>query len=212
MQPYRLAAAKPIGLGRLAPPKPLAALLIIVVVVGLAWALVVPPWQSPDETTHFAYAESLAENFMLPGIKGRPGESSDEALADGAVGASRGAFYPQSSPPDWSRADYSAYLARERGGDAPSKSDGSGPIADQQNPPLYYLFADLPYLLDHGGTTFGRLYDIRITGVLLLALTTTGAWLLAGEALGRRRLPQLACAAVAGLLPMSTLHIHGSQS
>jgi 4-amino-4-deoxy-L-arabinose transferase-like glycosyltransferase len=45
---------------------------------------------------------------------------------------------------------------------------------------------------------------MRLLGVLLLMVTTVGAWLLAGEALGRRRLPQLASAAVAGLLPMNT--------
>ena len=55
-----------------------------------------------------------------------------------------------------------------------------------------------------GGTAFGRLYAIRIAGVLLLALTTLSAWLLAGEVFGRRRLPQLTCAAVAGLMPMVT--------
>ena len=72
------------------------------------------------------------------------------------------------------------------------------------NPPLYYAYAAVAYLLDHGGTAFGRLYAMRIAGVLLLVVTTIAAWLLAGEAFGRRRLPQLACAAVAGLLPMVT--------
>ena len=72
------------------------------------------------------------------------------------------------------------------------------------NPPLYYLYADIAYLVDHGGTAFGRLYAMRLWGVLLLAATALGAWLLAGETLGRRRLPQLACAAVAGLMPMET--------
>jgi 4-amino-4-deoxy-L-arabinose transferase-like glycosyltransferase len=174
------------------------------VIVGLTWALLVAPWQSPDETTHFAYAQSLAENFKLPGVPGRPGASSDETFADAAVGASRGAFWPAASPPDWSRSDYAAYLKVARGPHPPSKSDGSGPLAADSNPPLYYLFADIGYLIDHGGTAFGRLYAIRISGILLLALTTIGAWLLAGETFGRRRLPQLACAAFAGLLPMST--------
>jgi 4-amino-4-deoxy-L-arabinose transferase-like glycosyltransferase len=204
MQRSAQAAPERVGLRRLAPPKSLAALLAIVVVVGLCWALLVPPWQSPDELAHFAYAQSVAESFTLPGVKGRAGQSSDETFADNAVGASRGAFWPEAVPPDWSRAPYAAYLAREHGADPPSKSDGSGPSSAAQNPPLYYAFADLGYLIDHGGTTFGRLYAMRISGVLLLALTTVGAWLLAGEIFGLRRLPQLACAAVAGLLPMDT--------
>jgi 4-amino-4-deoxy-L-arabinose transferase-like glycosyltransferase len=191
-------------LRRFAPPRSLAALLVIVAVVGLAWALAVPPWQSPDELDHFAYAQTLAENFSLPGVAGRPDDSSDESFANGAVRANQVAFFPGTIPPDWSRSDYSAYLAIEDGRDPPSKSDGGGPNGADPNPPLYYLFADVGYLIDHGGTAFGRLYAIRISGVLLLLVTTVGGWLLAGEALGRRRLAQLTCAAIAGLLPMTT--------
>jgi 4-amino-4-deoxy-L-arabinose transferase-like glycosyltransferase len=66
------------------------------------------------------------------------------------------------------------------------------------------LYAAIGYLLNHGGTAFGRLYTMRLWGVLLLALNALAGWLLAGEILGRRRLPQLACGAVAGLLPMET--------
>lgn len=185
------------------PPKSLAAVLAVVAAVGLVWALLVPPWQSPDEVAHFAYAQSLAENFELPGVKGRSQNSSDQSLADNAVGASRGAFYPESVPPDWSRADYDAYLALVRA-HPPSRTDGSGPNPASANPPLYYLYADIAYLADYDGTAFGRLYAMRLWGILLLAATALGAWLLAGETLGRRRLPQLACAAVGGLMPMET--------
>ena len=106
------AAPERAGLRRLAPPRSLAALLAIVISIGLTWSLVVPPWQSPDELAHFAYAQGLAESFMLPGIPAGSGASSDQSFADAAVGASRGAFWPQAAPPDWSRADYDAYLAR----------------------------------------------------------------------------------------------------
>lgn len=202
----RTAQAVParVGVRQLAPPRSLAALLAIAVIVGLAWALLVPPWQSPDEISHFAYAQSLGENFALPGNTRRPGLSSDQSFADTTVGATRGAFYPRTAPPNWSRAEYASYLARVRAAHPPSKSDGGGLDSAESNPPLYYLFADVGYLIDSGGTAFGQLYTIRISGVLLLCVTTIAAWLLAGETLGRRRLPQLACASVAGLLPMVT--------
>jgi hypothetical protein len=197
------AAPERVGLRRLTPPKSLAALLIIVVSVGLAWALIVPPWQTPDELAHFGYVQSLAENFAIPSSAGGQPASSDVRLADGAVGASRGAFWPAPAPPDWSRADYDAYLAVEHGAHPPPKTDGTGPSSATGNPPLYYLVGAAAYLFDHGGTAFGRLYAVRMFGVVLLLVTTIAAWLLAGEAFGRRRLPQLGCAAVAGLLPMS---------
>jgi 4-amino-4-deoxy-L-arabinose transferase-like glycosyltransferase len=204
MQRSAQAAPERTGVRRLAPPQSLAALLAIVVCVGVAWALVVPPWQVPDELAHFGYAQSLAENFTIPSDSGAPQASSDLRVADGAVGASRGAFWPAPAPPDWSRADYAAYLAAEHAAHPPTKSDGTGPSTATGNPPLYYLVAAGAYLIDAGGTAFGRLYTIRIFGVLLLVGTTIAAWLLAGETFGPRRLPQLTAAAVAGLLPMTT--------
>ncbi len=56
---------------RAAVPAPLAAILVVVVVAGASWALIVPPFQSPDETAHFAYAQSLAERFAFPGDRRR---------------------------------------------------------------------------------------------------------------------------------------------
>jgi 4-amino-4-deoxy-L-arabinose transferase-like glycosyltransferase len=188
----------------LTPPRSLAALLAVVAIIGVGWALIVPPWQSPDTVAHFGYVESLAQDFRLPGDKHRLGVSSDQLTADGSVGASRGAFYPEASPPNWSRADYDAYLRAENGADPPSASNGGGPNPASTNPPLYYLWGAAGYLIDAGGTAFGRLYAIQLWGVLLLLGTTIAAWLLAGETFGRRRTPQLACAAVAGLLPMTT--------
>lgn len=186
------------------PPRSLSCVLIVVAIVGLAWALLVPPWQSPDELAHFAYAQSLAEGFALPGTPGRPVQSSDLNFADAAVGASRGAFFPRFSPPAWSRADATAYARGESTPHPPSRTDGGGPSTATGNPPLYYLFAGLGSRIDHGGTGFGRLYTVRILGVLLLLLSTLGAWLLAGEVFARRRLAQLTCAATAGLVPMAT--------
>ena len=200
----QVAAPARLGVRRLAPPPSLAVLLVIVLSVGLSWALVVPPWQSPDELAHFGFVQSLAENFTIPHTAGAPQASSDLTAANHAVGADRGAFWPTPAPPDWRRSDYSAYLAAEHVAHPPSRSDGTGPSTATNNPPLYYLAAAAAYLVDHGGTAFGRLYSIRIFGVLLLIVTTIAAWLLAGEVFGRRRLPQLGCAAVAGLLPMAT--------
>ena len=50
-------------------PRPLLLLLAAVAVLGLAWALLVPPWQAPDENYHFAYAQGLAEGAGIPGAE-----------------------------------------------------------------------------------------------------------------------------------------------
>src|SRR5579862_511243 len=200
----RLYETAPAGVRRLVPPRPLALLLLVVAAAGVIWSLTVPSFQAPDETAHFAYVQSLAENFQLTGLPNRMGLSTDEGTAQNDIGALRGAAYPFQSPPDWSSADWHSYQALERSHARPSASDGSGFTSATGNPPFYYLVASVPYLIDHGGTVFGRLWAIRVMGVLLLMLTALGAWLLAGEVLGRQRIAQLACASAAALLPMAT--------
>ncbi|HWF51710.1 MAG TPA: DUF2142 domain-containing protein [Solirubrobacteraceae bacterium] len=186
-----------------AVPSPLAALLGVVAIFGVTWALIVPPGQSPDSTSHFAYAQTLAENFALPGNPLRPGVSSDQRQAIIADHVNEITSSPLTVKPDWSAADYQRYLNTVAHTHL-SRSDGGGPSSAAPNPPLYYLFADLAYWADSGGDAFSRMYAMQLWGVVLLLLTVTGGWLLAGEVLGRRRLPQLACAAVVGFVPTET--------
>jgi len=183
-----------------AVPAPLAALLVIVVIAGIAWALFVPPWQSPDESAHFAYAQSIAEKLAVPS-KGPQTYSTDQLTADHAAGAGALAFRSTQLRPDWSKHDEALYLAA-----APhtSRTDGGGFNPAASNPPLYYAYADLAYWATYGGNAFDRYYAMRLWGISLLVLTVIGAWLLIGEVLGPRRLPQLAGAAVVGLVPMTT--------
>jgi 4-amino-4-deoxy-L-arabinose transferase-like glycosyltransferase len=182
-------------------PRSLLALLAAVAVFAVTWALLVPPWQSPDTPSHFAYAESLAERQALPGAKDRLGASSDQSAADAAVGASRIAFYARVAQPSWSASADRAY--RSSAGHL-ARSNGGGPNAAAVNPPLYYLYADVGYLAATGGDEFDRLYTMQIWGVTLLLLTVVAAWLLTGEVLGPQRPAQLVCAALAGFEPMDT--------
>jgi hypothetical protein len=181
-------------------PRPLALLLAAVAGFGLMWALVVPPFETPDETSHFAYTESLVERQSLPGDVHRAEFSTAQTVADRADGATRAKDYLAAIAPSWSAAGFARYQAAARRG-LPA-SDGGGTNPAENNPPLYYVYSSVGYLAGSGGNEFDRLYDTRIWSVLLLLATTVAAWLLAGEVFGRRRLVQLACAAVTGLVPM----------
>jgi 4-amino-4-deoxy-L-arabinose transferase-like glycosyltransferase len=183
-------------------PRPLVALLAIVVIIGLFWALLVPPWQAPDEPSHFAYAQSLAERFALPGSANRLTFSSEPRLAKLATGAGAVELRASQLRPNWSSRDYARYLAAARLGQ--SRSDGGGVNPESYDPPLFYLYSDLAYWATYGGNVFERYYAMRIWGIGLLALTVLATWLLVGEVLGRRRVLQLTAAAIVGLLPAET--------
>ena len=177
-------------------------------IAGVTWALVLPPWQSPDEQAHFGYAQLLAERFELPDTDpSRRAFATEYELALDYSNASQtaGRF---DAKPEWSELRWRAWQAAERelGPEARSDGGGSRRFANpaRTNPPLYYAYESVPYSIARSGDVFDRLYAMRLGSVLLLLVTTTGAWLLVGELFGRNRPLQLAGAATAGLQPMAT--------
>lgn len=180
---------------------PLTGLLVLTAVLGVTWALLVPPWQSPDESLHFAYAQSLAERFALPGSPTRPLVSPAQTLAATSDNALLLPFDYAQMRPVWSEAGFRDYLAKAAS--HPSNL-GGGPNPESANPPLLYLYDDLAYWASGDGNAVDLLYAMRVWNVTLLLLAVWGAWLLAGEVFGRRRVAQLTCATVVGLIPAQT--------
>src|SRR5262245_10101841 len=98
------------GESRRRPPLPLALLLLVVAVFGIAWSLMTPAWEAPDEIAHFAYAQTIVENGRLPGGDGLP--YSTELQEATAIGNSQPVIYHSlTARPEWSS-------ARERRWDA----------------------------------------------------------------------------------------------
>lgn len=179
-------------------PAPLAALLAVVFVFSLAWTLAVPPGQIPDESHHIQYAQTIAERHELPGDGPGPFSTEEDVALNTALRG--GITFNLEKTPEWRRAAYRAWEADAA--DLP-RDNGGGFIFQGDNPPLYYAFESLAYEAGSGADFFDRLELMRIWSGLLLLVTTTGAWLLAGEVFGRKRLLQLAAAALAGLQPMA---------
>jgi 4-amino-4-deoxy-L-arabinose transferase-like glycosyltransferase len=181
-------------------PRPLLALWGVLLVVTVAWALFLPPWQSPDESQHVAYAQSVAERFALPGDRTRKTFSTEQDLADNRSRTGREGRIPGA---EWRPDAFARWQRSNAKLPASARRDGGGRNAAAANPPLYYLFEALPYRAFYGTSIFGRLLAMRIWSGLLLLVTATATWLLAGELLGRVRTLQLTAAATAGLAPMT---------
>jgi 4-amino-4-deoxy-L-arabinose transferase-like glycosyltransferase len=172
-----------------------------VLAVALAWAVVVPPWQAPDEDHHFAYVQTLGEGLGLPGDPGRPEQSTEQQLATSRSNAEQTAQV-LTTRMEWSEEAYRRWQRDDEALPDAARHDGGGVNPASTNPPLYYVYAFVPYTVARAGDVFDRLYVVRAFSALLLLVTVTAAWLLAGEVLGRRRPLQLAAAAVTGLEPM----------
>jgi 4-amino-4-deoxy-L-arabinose transferase-like glycosyltransferase len=188
------------------PPAPLAALLGVVLILGLAWSLFMPAGQAPDEPSHLAYVQILAERLRTPEPDFIPrrerGYSTEQRLARDR--AHEQWQYAQSEVKSvWTRSTERRWRAEEARLGAQARSDGGGPNSAAGNPPLYYAYEALAYHAA-GGTWLDRLFAMRIWSALLLAAAVVATWLLAGELSGRDRLAQLVAAAVVGLQPMAS--------
>jgi 4-amino-4-deoxy-L-arabinose transferase-like glycosyltransferase len=183
------------------PPAPLAALLVLTALVGVAWALVTPVFQAPDENSHFAYAQTVAETFELPGDPERPTASTEQNVAAAVSDADQAAAQLPVRM-EWSQAAYDRWRARAARFPRSARIDGGGVNPAASNPPLYYLYEAAAYRVAEGGDFFTRVLVLRLASVLWLLGTVVGVWLFVGELLGRDRLLQLVAAGTAGLFPM----------
>ena len=186
---------------RRAIPRPLLALLACTTLLGLTWALLTPPFQVPDENSHFAYLQILAEKGRLPGDPARPPYSTEEqlALTDSNGEQLAGVL---DARPEWSpERERAWHQTSDRLPMQAQRADGGGPNPAAANPPLSYLAQAAAYRAA-GGDLFDRLTAARLLGVMWLLVTVAAVWMLIAEVLGDNRLLQLAGTAVAALSPM----------
>jgi 4-amino-4-deoxy-L-arabinose transferase-like glycosyltransferase len=135
---------------------------------GLAWSLIVPPFQVPDENAHYAYVQQLAERGTLPkqlppgsGLSPREDRTIDALLTFGIVGN-------RANPAPGTEIQQRVIdqIAAEN-----LSAKGSGDaLAATPNPPLYYALQTIPYRLA-GANVLDKLAAMRCLSALMGALT-----------------------------------------
>jgi hypothetical protein len=168
----------------------------------ISWSILLPPWQGPDEIAHFAYTQRIVETKTIPWFRhGDPGENKPSYSTELGVAAAWGGVTSlltnvEGRPPG---SPLSERLWREH--DAPlTRADrqNGGFTSTMVNPPLYYLYASIPYAATSSLSIFDRAWALRLFNLPLLLAIVWLTWLIAGELLPRPRwLQPLATAAVA---------------
>jgi 4-amino-4-deoxy-L-arabinose transferase-like glycosyltransferase len=146
-----------------------------------AWGVITPPFQVPDEQSHYAYTEYLAEHGRPPVPEQTDvfSEAQQAALTDLKFESMR---FARENGTIWS-AQEQARLTRDLklGG---SRSDGNGGASTVGGePPLYYALQTIPYRLAGGGTVLERLALMRLLSALLGGVTVLFVFLFLREAL-----------------------------
>jgi 4-amino-4-deoxy-L-arabinose transferase-like glycosyltransferase len=184
-------------------PVPLALLLAVAAVLSLSWNLVTAPMQGPDEADHIGYVEHLAETGKIPSAA--PGGNG--AYATDEVGALEAGYLRmyqnRLARPPWTAEAERRFRGFEDSLPDGARDNGNGPNSVGKNPPLYYLYEAAGWKLAVGAGFFGKIFVLRLLSGLMLLAMVAFTWLAAGEAFGRRRLPQTVAAGVVALFPMA---------
>ncbi len=187
-----------------ADPRRLAVGLMAVAVLGSAiWAITTFPFDSPDESEHFAYTESLVETGRAPSAtpNGESPYATDEAYALGAIDHFSFIEFDDTRPP-WfglDQREYEKLVARLH----PVRNDGGGvTAATGAHAPLYYSLLIPGYVAGRGGGVFTSLFWMRLTSALLGAIVVLATFLTLRELLPSRPVLAVAGGLLVAFQPM----------
>jgi hypothetical protein len=143
------------------------------------WSFITPPFQVPDEPSHFAYTQQLAEARRMPTSHSALFSPEERVvlrdLHQSAVREHPGTI-PISSPAEQRQLQEGLAMHLPRYG------IGAAGVATSE-PPLYYLLETIPYELGSGGTLLDQLQLMRLLSALMGALTAFFVFLFVREAL-----------------------------
>ncbi|MGH2880963.1 MAG: ArnT family glycosyltransferase [Solirubrobacteraceae bacterium] len=179
----------------------LMVILAVAALQSLAWDIALPAFQGPDEDTHFAYIQHLAETGELPSpSSGGTAYSSEEEQALVSLNLLP-TIGDLGGRPAWSKVDLEAWHAQERALTAAARGNGAGPNPIAKNPPLYYATMSIPYRVFVWLPLLKRLFVLRLFNALCYLATIALTWLIAGEVFGRALWKQALAAGVVALEP-----------
>lgn len=165
-------------------PRAGLACALVALANGLAWSLIIPPFEVPDENAHYAYVQQVAERGTVPRTIAPEGALSP--AEDATLGAID--FYQvvgeRKNPVPFSQIQQQAIeeVASEH---LATKGDGDA-LTATNNPPLYYVLQAVPYEIGSGGTVLDRLALMRVLSALMGAVTILLVYMFLREVLPRR--------------------------
>jgi 4-amino-4-deoxy-L-arabinose transferase-like glycosyltransferase len=154
---------------------------LVAILNAACWSVITPPFQVPDEPSHFAYVKQLAETHTRPSSHALelPGEEvrvlTDLQEFPSVILAPTGTISTRAQQRKLER-DLAAAAELPREG-----STAAGVATSQ--PPLYYLLEAIPYASGSGGSLLTRLELMRLLSALFAGLTALFVFLFVRETL-----------------------------
>ncbi len=148
---------------------------------AVSWSFISPPFQVPDEPSHFAYVKQLAETGTTPTS---PEErfSPEETLVLEALKYEEVRQHPGTGTIASQAEQENLNETLSRVGPLPKQGSPDAGVATSE-PPLYYALESIPYLLGSHGTSLDRLQLMRLLSALIAGLTAVFTFLFLRETL-----------------------------
>lgn len=142
---------------------------VVALLNALAWTLIVPPFHVPDETSHLAYVQYLAEEGEVPDNPGAAGFSREQATLLDALRFDSVVFSQRDRavPSDLLDAEVDRV-----GDEGPSPVGEGGQQGSSTQPPLYYAAQAAVYTASPWKSLLARMWLMRAFSCLLAAATT----------------------------------------
>ena len=162
-------------------PRAGRACFLIAFVNAAIWGIVVPPFQVPDETFHFAYAQYIAETGEPPPQGAGEKYSQQEKIALHKLG-----FFTIIGSPEQRGVLQSAEDRELRAALRHADPVGQGAATSATNqPPLYYALEAIAYRLSPSSDILARLAFMRLLSALMAAATVLSVFLFLRELIPR---------------------------
>jgi len=142
---------------------------IVALANGLAWSLIVPPFQVPDENAHYAYVQQVAERGTLPHEVQPEGPVSPREDAVLASLLTFGITGHRGNPAPFTQLQQDVIDAEVRK-NLSARGDGDA-LTATGNPPVYYVLQAVPYKLTPSGKVLDKLAVMRWLSALMGAAT-----------------------------------------
>lgn len=146
-----------------------------------SWSILSPPFQVPDEPSHFAYVQQLADAHRLP-VGGTDEFSPQENAILDDLDYHFIKFLPRARTIS-SRAQEQT-LEADLAHPLPGTGPGDAGTASTE-PPLYYALETVPYELGASGSLLDRLQLMRLLSAVFGGLTALFAFMFVRETLPR---------------------------
>lgn len=174
---------------------------------ALAWIILIPVWQYPDEQAHFAQVQFIAEQGGIPQNNTTFDTSYEVAIAEKVLGTERDengnnkfTYHPEY------KLDYSQslYGQQEKTIIEFPNSSRSQMVKNEAtlNPPLYYNLGSVVYKIFSFGSLFERVYAVRFLSLIFFLGTVFTAFKIGQLIFVKSNILPLALAGMIAFKPM----------